>query len=116
MSAPNATTVISDLIEITFIDKDGLSRQVKASMGDTLMQLATFNDIAGIDGDCGGCCACGTCRVYLEEKLNCEVSTASDDEQGVIEFSSENPEGQRLGCQIVVTPAFHNTTIKVATE
>src|SRR3546814_7202818 len=39
---------------------------VTATAGDNLMHVALANDIAGIPGDCGRQCACGTCHVYID--------------------------------------------------
>jgi 2Fe-2S ferredoxin len=111
MSAGSAET-----IELTYVDNMGVARSVAATVGESLMQVATFHGIAGIDADCGGSCACGTCRVYLDGQLAGQVPSAEEDELGVIDFVTEEANGVRLGCQITVTPAFAGATITVGTD
>src|SRR3546814_18942378 len=49
-------------MRIIFRQAEGDECIVTATAGDNLMHVALANDIAGIPGDCGGQCACGTCR------------------------------------------------------
>ncbi|MEO7205447.1 MAG: 2Fe-2S iron-sulfur cluster-binding protein, partial [Steroidobacteraceae bacterium] len=52
--------------KIIFIDYEGEHRLVEVASGTTLMRAATDNGVDGIDGDCGGNCACATCHVYVD--------------------------------------------------
>lgn len=103
---------------ITFVEKSGDKKPVEACIGDTLMQVATSNHVDGIDGDCGGCCACGTCCMALETNFSSTLPDASEEELELLEFTA-NEAGiagpKRLGCQIEVNEAFQNITIYVAT-
>src|SRR3546814_12502209 len=53
-------------MQIIFRQAEGDECIVTATAGDNLMHVALANDIAGIPGDCGGQCACGTCHVYID--------------------------------------------------
>ena len=63
--------------KITFIEHDNTEHVTEFEAGTTLMQIAVDNAVPGIDGDCGGECACGTCHIpaagasdpYVEEEL-----------------------------------------------
>ncbi|MGB7183579.1 MAG: 2Fe-2S iron-sulfur cluster-binding protein, partial [Burkholderiaceae bacterium] len=50
---------------VTYIEHDGTAHAVDVPVGETLMRGAVDNDVPGIDGDCGGQCACATCHVYV---------------------------------------------------
>ena len=52
--------------QVNFITHDGSVHTVDVPVGTTLMRAATDNGVPGIDGDCGGQCACATCHVYIE--------------------------------------------------
>lgn len=52
--------------QITFIEHNGAAHVVEIAAGQTLMQTAVDNGIPGIDADCGGACACGTCHVIVD--------------------------------------------------
>ena len=51
--------------KITFIKPDGISLVVDAKEGVTLMQAGIDGGINGIVAECGGCCQCATCHVYV---------------------------------------------------
>lgn len=88
--------------EVTFIEADGTEHQVDVPNGISLMQAAVERMIPGIEGDCGGLCACGTCHVYLEEPWATNAGTADELEQGMLEFAFEVDQRSRLSCQITM--------------
>ncbi len=53
---------------IIFIEHDGTEHSTELGVGKSLMQIALDHGIPGIDADCGGECACGTCHVILNAK------------------------------------------------
>ena len=48
--------------KITLVEFNGTNHTIEAEPGKTLMMNAVDNGIPGIDADCGGACACGTCH------------------------------------------------------
>ena len=52
---------------ITYVEANGTRHQVDVPVGASLMQGAIDHVIPGIEGDCGGLCACGTCHVYIDD-------------------------------------------------
>ena len=52
--------------KIKYIEFSGTEHFVDGVVGESLMEIALSNDIPGIEADCGGSCACGTCHVYIE--------------------------------------------------
>ena len=58
---------------VTFIEHNGTVHEVDATNGVSLMRAATDNSVPGIDGDCGGHCACATCHVYIEARMAAPV-------------------------------------------
>ena len=53
--------------KVTFIAFDGRATDVQAPIGLSLMRAALDNNVRGIDGDCGGNCACATCHVFVAD-------------------------------------------------
>ena len=51
--------------KIKFIEFSGNEHSVEGIIGESLMEIALSNDVPGIEADCGGSCACGTCHVYI---------------------------------------------------
>lgn len=89
--------------KITYVAFDGTRTQVEAALGSTLMSLALDNNIRGIDGDCGGNCACATCHVYLEEARLAGLPEVDEMEDAMLDMTATRAHNSRLGCQITVT-------------
>lgn len=88
---------------ITFIDFHGTARAVDVLPGTTLMRAAVDNDIPGIDGDCGGCCACATCHVFVEPAWLARTGPRTTSEEEMLNFTADLRENSRLACQMPLT-------------
>lgn len=89
--------------KITYIAFDGKKSEVEADEGTTVMQAAVENLIAGIDGDCGGACACATCHVMVTKEWADRLAPVSDDENMMLDMVPDRQETSRLGCQLEIT-------------
>ena len=89
--------------KITFIDYEGAERVAEGAVGDSVMEVATSNDIPGIDADCGGACACATCHVYVGQEWLDVVGKPADLESEMLDVASEVQDNSRLACQIAIT-------------
>lgn len=85
---------------ITFIEHDGTEHAVEIEPGKSLMQTAMDNNVPGIDADCGGECACGTCHVIVEGAWIKTTGTASNEEVQMLDMTPERTDTSRLACQI----------------
>lgn len=90
---------------VTFITHAGERHDVALIPGQSLMELATENGVPGIDGDCGGFCACGTCHVMLSAAAIADLGSSGPDEDVMLNMSSERTPHSRLGCQVRVSLA-----------
>ncbi len=88
--------------KITFIAHDGKRRTVEVAPGTTLMRAATDNRVDGIDGDCGGNCACATCHVYIDPAWVDRVGARTPTELDMLNLVAELRDTSRLACQIDV--------------
>jgi 2Fe-2S ferredoxin len=101
------------LANLTFILRDGTQKTVQSQTG-TLMEAARNAGIAGIIGECGGACACGTCHVYLCARGLDTLGPATGAEMNILEFE-DNATGQsRLACQIDVATVPDGLAFTVA--
>jgi 2Fe-2S ferredoxin len=99
---------------ITYIQKDGSPRTVEAAPGANVMETAIVNNIRGIDGECGGCCSCATCHVYVDETWLARLPAPDDMEQEMLEaVAAERRATSRLGCQIVISDALAGLVIAI---
>lgn len=85
---------------VTYISFGGDRRTIELAEGETLMAGAVENEIPGIDGDCGGCAACGTCHVHVHPDWQAKVGVASDVERDMLQFADGASDDSRLACQI----------------
>jgi 2Fe-2S ferredoxin len=100
------------MVKIIFIDSTGVRREVNAMPGMSIMQSAISNRIPGIDGDCGGNCACGTCHIFIEPEWLEKVGRRTESEDAMLAFSTSVSPASRLACQIEVSPALDGLTVK----
>jgi ferredoxin, 2Fe-2S len=90
------------VIRITFVEFNGIRREVVARRGTSLMRAAVDNHINGIDGDCGGQCGCATCHVYIDPVWLASLKGRTEPEAQMLELSEGTQANSRLGCQITL--------------
>lgn len=98
---------------IIFVGHDGTRHVVEVEDGLSVMEAALQNAVAGINGDCGGSCSCGTCHVYIEADWRSVTGQASDEERDMLDYIASSNETSRLACQIRVNPALQGLTVKM---
>ncbi|PWR24625.1 2Fe-2S iron-sulfur cluster-binding protein [Zavarzinia aquatilis] len=101
------------MAKITYIEHNGTPHEVEVKAGLSVMEGAVKNNIPGIDGDCGGACACATCHVYVDAAWRDKVGTAEDLEKSMLEFAENVEENSRLSCQIVVSDALDGLVVRM---
>lgn len=98
---------------IIFITHKGVEHVVEGTVGQNLMQVATINDVPGIDADCGGSCTCGTCQVFVDETWWNKVDAPDSGEAAMLEFVNMPQPNSRLACQIRVTDALSGLIVRI---
>jgi 2Fe-2S ferredoxin len=89
--------------KITYIEHNGTQHTLEVAEGVSLMQSAISNMVPGIEGDCGGLCACATCHVYIPSDWQSKCSEAEELENSILDFAYDVTNNSRLACQIEVT-------------
>jgi ferredoxin, 2Fe-2S len=91
---------------IHFHHKDGSVKTIDAPVGLSIMEVAVKNDIAQIEGACGGGLACATCHVYVHpnwwDKVMPAEGEISDAENDMLDLAFDLRDKSRLSCQIIV--------------
>tara|TARA_R110001599_G_scaffold65838_2_gene185806 strand:- start:58496 stop:58816 length:321 start_codon:yes stop_codon:yes gene_type:complete len=98
---------------ITLIEHNGASHTIDADVGKSLMQNAIDNAVPGIDADCGGACACGTCHVFVDAIWLPSTGEADAMEEAMLGMRPDRTEVSRLSCQIEVTDAFDGMVVRM---
>jgi 2Fe-2S ferredoxin len=88
------------MAKITYVQPDGRAESFEVPAGQSVMEGAFRNDVAGIIAECGGACACGTCQVFIDPAWAERVDKATSLEQSMIDEADAKQEHLRLSCQI----------------
>ena len=99
--------------EVTYVESDGTEHRIDVPVGVSVMQGAVNHMIPGIEGDCGGLCACGTCHVYLSERWSANCEPPDELEEGILEFAFGVDERSRLSCQIEMSEALEGLVVRL---
>ena len=96
---------------VTFISFAGAHHEVDVPAGTTLMRAAVDHSVPGIDGDCGGNCACATCHVFIESPWAEKLPPRSDAEEDMLGLTVDPRATSRLGCQIRLNDALDGIVV-----
>ncbi len=103
------------MTEVRVIGRDGAERMIEADDGSALMD--SLRDAGtGVEGTCGGACACGTCHVYIDAAWAARLPARSEDEQMMLDAIGELVEVRatsRLSCQIRVEPGASGLALEI---
>jgi ferredoxin, 2Fe-2S len=100
--------------KITFIKSDGAELVIDAKEGATLMQAGIDGGINGIVAECGGCCQCATCHVYVAPAWQGRLSAVSESEDAMLDNTvcDRRPES-RLSCEIKITQELDGLVVRL---
>lgn len=99
---------------IHFVLPDGSTRDLPASAGDSVMQVATGAGLRGIVGECGGSAMCATCHVYVDDHWVDRLPAPLPNECEMLECTaSERLAGSRLSCQIRMSDALDGIVLRL---
>ena len=99
--------------EITLIEFNGQEHTIDAQVGKSLMQNALDNLVPGIDADCGGACACGTCHCFVQEEWGEATGEADAMEEAMLGMRPDRAETSRLSCQIEVADTMDGMVVRL---
>ena len=104
------------MAEVIITTREGDEQRLPIQDGLSLME--TIRD-AGIDellALCGGCCSCATCHVHVDPAFADRLPAMSEDENDLLDSSSDRDDRSRLSCQIQFGPALDGLRVTIAAE
>ena len=101
------------MVKIIYIEHDGTTHNVDAPEGHSLMEVAIEQMVPGIDGDCGGACACATCHVFVDDAWLSKTGEKGDMENSMLEFAEGVEANSRLACQIKASAALDGIIVRL---
>ena len=102
------------MVKVNFI-RDDETLSVDMPVGRTIMEAAKELGLPEIPADCGGCQACGTCHVHVDDVWYKKIPIVENSlEQSLLEYEPDYIEGKsRLSCQIQLNDELDNVTVKL---
>ncbi|WP_433606487.1 2Fe-2S iron-sulfur cluster-binding protein [Prescottella agglutinans] len=89
---------------VTYTDHDGNTRAVDGSVGDSVMEVAMRNGVAGIVAECGGSLSCATCHVFVRPDQFDGLPEMDDMEDEMLYGTAvDRRDNSRLSCQVKLT-------------
>lgn len=83
-----------------------------ALAGETLLALAQRHG-QPLEGTCGGQMACATCHVVVAPADAGRLPPPSEEEEDMLDFAAGATRTSRLACQIVLSAALDELTVRV---
>ncbi|MFT7287271.1 MAG: 2Fe-2S ferredoxin [Halieaceae bacterium] len=101
------------MAKIHLIQFDGNVHTLEAAPGASLMQSVVDEGIPGIDGDCGGACACGTCHCFIEGDWQGTLGQVDAMEESMLSMRPDRADNSRLSCQITVSEEMDGMVVRL---
>lgn len=96
-------------------DRVGKKHELDFDPNFTLMEILRDNGF-DIEASCGGCCACATCHVYIDEKWKTKITKLEDDEESMLDLAFDVKDNSRLSCQIELSDELDGLELEIAPE
>lgn len=106
-----------EVVNITFIDREGKFIPVRGKIGDNVLYLAHRYGIE-MEGACEASLACSTCHVYVDHDYTDKLPEPLDEEEDMLDLATFLKDNSRLGCQIILTKELEGMilTLPLATR
>ncbi|MEG3089469.1 2Fe-2S iron-sulfur cluster-binding protein [Sphingomonas sp. PB4P5] len=102
--------------KLIVVTRAGEEREIAGEAGLSVMEVIRDAGIDEILALCGGCCSCATCHIHVDPEFAAKLPAMSEDENDLLESSSERDENSRLSCQIDMTDALDGLRVTIAAE
>tara|TARA_B100001250_G_C19690940_1_gene740254 strand:+ start:541 stop:852 length:312 start_codon:yes stop_codon:yes gene_type:complete len=103
------------MTKIVVTDRQGKVIELTAELGMSLMEIIRDAGM-DIEAACGGCCACATCHIYVENEWVPKLIKADEDEESMLDQAFDVKSNSRLGCQIQFTQDLDGIKVELAPE
>ncbi|MGY3494267.1 2Fe-2S iron-sulfur cluster-binding protein [Bradyrhizobium sp. USDA 4502] len=99
--------------KIVYVAHSGETFDIEVSEGLSVMEGAVGNSVPGIDGDCGGQVACGTCHVMVDAVDAERAGSPDNREREMLAMIDSAGPYSRLACQIEVNASLDGLVIRL---
>lgn len=94
-------------------DREGREHIVPAALDWPVMECIKAAGLS-IPAECGGCCLCATCHIYVDPGWLACLPRIEQEESNTLLEAIEAREDSRLSCQIRMTAALDGLRLRLA--
>ncbi len=102
-------------MKVFVTDRDGQKKELEAPEGWRLMEVIRDYGLP-IKAECGGCCSCATCHVYVDNDWVDKIPEAVDEEIDMLDEAFFVEDNSRLSCQIILNESLDGLAVTLAPE
>ena len=103
---------------LNVVMRSGARRSIDATPGLSVKEVLMDGGVDEINAlsNCGGCCSCGTCHVFLDPADLERVPRMRPQEDDLLGIHDNRRSTSRLSCQVIPTDDLDGLTVTVAPE
>ena len=104
------------MAKLIVVTRDGTEHEIEGDTSLTVMENirdAGFDELLAL---CGGCCSCATCHVHIEGGDKSAIPAMSEDENDLLDSTTDRDAGSRLSCQLPFSEALDGLKVRIAAE
>lgn len=94
-------------------DQNGQEHKLPALSGWRIMEIIRDHSLP-IKAECGGCCSCATCHVYIASDWEGQLVPAQDEEIDMLDEAFDVEDNSRLSCQILMREDLNGLRLTLA--
>ncbi|MDX6749934.1 2Fe-2S iron-sulfur cluster-binding protein [Geminicoccaceae bacterium 1502E] len=103
------------MAKVVVIDREGVEHVLEGQAGWSVMEVIREAGLP-IEAACGGCCACATCHVYVDEEHLAKLEEPHADENMMLDEAFQVQDNSRLSCQLKFSDALDGIKVTLAPE
>ena len=104
-----------NIYKIHVTDREGKEHALEGIEGWRVMEIIRDHGLP-IKAECGGCCACATCHVYVDPSWQGKLMPPTQEETNMLDEAFEVLPNSRLSCQILLNETLDGLRVTLAPE
>ncbi len=102
-------------LKIYVTDRSGIEHELEAVEGWRVMEIIREHGL-DIKAECGGCCACATCHVYVDEEWLPKLFPKRAEEEDMLDEAIDPKKNSRLSCQLIMSEELDGLRVTLAPD
>lgn len=94
-------------------DQEGKQHTLEGAVGWRVMEVIRDYNVP-IKAECGGCCSCATCHVYVDDAWLNKLPEKHDEECDMLDDAFNVEDNSRLSCQLILSPEMEGLHVTLA--